>query len=64
MENKELTREELKIMALRERVATLTTDYEDKVADLRVELTLVAQERDALKSQLEGEPDVPATDEG
>lgn len=43
------TREGLKIMALRERVATLTAEYEDKVADLRVELTIVSQELEERK---------------
>lgn len=44
------TREGLKIMALRERVATLTAEYEDKVADLRVELTIVSQELEERKA--------------
>lgn len=39
-----LDRKDLKIQALKERVSTLTTDYEDKVADLRVELTVTTIE--------------------
>lgn len=46
-----MDRNELKVMALRERVAALTADYEDKVADLRVELTLVSQELEEFKSK-------------
>jgi predicted nucleic acid-binding Zn-ribbon protein len=54
MDNKEeeLERLKLKVMALRERVANITAEQEDKVADLRVELTLVSQERDSLREQL------------
>lgn len=44
-----MDRNELKVMALRERVAQLTAEYEDKVADLRVELTIVSQELADLK---------------
>ena len=39
-----LDRKDLKIQALRERVSALTTEYEDKVADLRVELTINSAE--------------------
>lgn len=42
-----MDRTELKVKALLERVSNLTTEYENKVADLRVELTVVSQERDA-----------------
>lgn len=35
---------ELKIMALRERIGELTVEYEDKVADLRVALTQMQSE--------------------
>lgn len=51
-----MDRNELKIMALRERVAQLTADYEDKVADLRVELTLVSQELADLKNEATDAP--------
>jgi hypothetical protein len=52
-----VTKEQLKILALRERVANLTAEYEDKIADLRVELTVTAQENEQLKKQLQGEGD-------
>lgn len=61
---------DLKIMAFRERLAELTTEYEDKVADLRVALTTLqeslneANERvDTLSSALEAREDLqPAED--
>lgn len=40
-----MDRKDLKIEALLQRVSSLTTEYENRVADLRVELTLEAQER-------------------
>lgn len=46
-----MDRNELKIMALRERFAQQVSNYEDTVADLRVELTLQAQRI----KELEGE---------
>ena len=47
------TPEELKMQALLERVAGLTAEYENKIADLRVALTVISQERDDLRAQLE-----------
>lgn len=58
-----MDRNELKIMALRERVAQLTAEYEDKVADLRVELTIVSQERDELLAEKDSK-DAPSSKEG
>lgn len=55
-----MDRNELKVMALRERVAQLTAEYEDKVADLRVELTIVSQELADLKGETQ---DVPLEEE-
>jgi len=52
-----MDRNELKILALRERVAQLTAEYEDKVADLRVELTLVSEELSQFKQN--ADIDVP-----
>lgn len=43
---------ELKTQALLERISNLTAEYENKVADLRVELTLVTQERDSLLQEV------------
>lgn len=62
MDTENIDRNELKVMALRERVASLTAEYEDKVADLRVELTIVSQERDNLRA--EKDENVQATEEG
>lgn len=39
----------LKEVALLERVGELTCSYEDRIADLRVELTNVSNERDELR---------------
>lgn len=49
-----MDRKDLKIEALRQRITALTTQYEDTHADLRVELTLVMEERDSLLRELEG----------
>lgn len=47
---------QLKIVALKEgfrnKVSTLMDDYEDKIADLRIELTEISQERDTLRQQV------------
>lgn len=47
----------LKIQALLEKISSLTTNYENQVADLRVELTMQGMEKDAeiatLRAQLE-----------
>ena len=50
LEDLEILKYKLKIQALTERVATLTAQYEDQVADLRVSLTLMQQENEALKA--------------
>lgn len=42
---------ELKIQALLERVAELTTGYEDKIASLRVALTVQAQQLEDSKKE-------------
>jgi hypothetical protein len=42
---------ELKIQALLERVAELTTGYEAKIADLRVALTVQAQQLEDSKKE-------------
>lgn len=48
-----MDKNELKVQALLEKISTLTTQYENQVADLRVELTLTSQERDSLKFEVE-----------
>lgn len=51
--NEPLTKEGLKVMSLREQVAKLAAQYEDQIADLRVELTIISQERDFYKEKVE-----------
>lgn len=48
-----MDRKDLKIQALLERVSNLTAEAENKVADLRVDLTMVSQERDELRQRVE-----------
>ena len=48
-----MDKNELKIQALLERVSSLTAQYENQVADLRVELTMVSQTRDQLQLELD-----------
>lgn len=47
-----MDKQELKSLALLERVGELTRSYEDRIADLRVALTEVTNERDELQSAL------------
>jgi len=56
---------ELKEQALLERIGQLTVDYENKVADLRVAVTQIAQERDALiaANEQQAQQRVPPTSE-
>lgn len=44
-----MDRKDLKIEHYKQKVAELSVQYEDKIADLRVELTVVTQERDDLQ---------------
>lgn len=48
-----IDKQELKNRALLERVSILTTEYENRCADLRVELTIQAQELGELKDENE-----------
>lgn len=48
-----MDRNELKIQALLEKISNLTTNYENQVADLRVELHIRTQENEELKDALE-----------
>jgi hypothetical protein len=43
---------ELKIQGLLERISQLTTNYENNIADLRVALTMVTNERDQLRQEM------------
>lgn len=51
MEN-EIDRKDLKAQALLERIGALTSQYENQVADLRVELTLVVNENTELTEKV------------
>ena len=48
----QLDRKDLKIQALLEKVSNLTTQYENQVADLRVELTMSEIERSGLDRRI------------
>jgi uncharacterized protein YeeX (DUF496 family) len=45
-------RKDLKIQALLEKIGSLTTQYENQVAEMRVDLTLLSNDRDQLREQL------------
>lgn len=52
------SREQYKLIAYKERLGELTTTYEEKIADLRVELTMQAEainERDAALNEARDE---------
>lgn len=49
---------DLKIQALLERIAEITQQNEGKIADFRVQITVLANEVDRLKEQQDGTPDV------
>ena len=58
-----MDRKDLKIQALLERIRDLTTNYENQVADLRVELTVVNSELTELKgAEEEANPDTEDAD--
>lgn len=57
-----LDRKDLKIQALLEKVSALTTQYENQVADLRVELTISENEREALEKQVQASENGDSTD--
>lgn len=42
--------ENLKIQALKESISNLVANYEEKVADLRVEVTVLTQEKQQLQA--------------
>lgn len=48
-----MDRNELKVQALLEKISSLTANYENQVADLRVEVTIVTHERDELLAEKE-----------
>lgn len=46
-----MDKKELKIQALKERLGTLVTSYENQIADLRVEVTVLTSELDEYKKR-------------
>lgn len=46
-----MDKQDLKIEALRQRIAEITAQYEDRIADLRVELTVLSQELEGFKKE-------------
>ena len=52
-----LDRKDLKIQALLEKISNLTTTYENQIADLRVDLTVVDSERSDESQALNAEID-------
>jgi hypothetical protein len=55
VENQELDKGALFLQAIQERMANLVVEYESKVAELRVEFTVLTQERDQLIEALKGQ---------
>ena len=55
-----LDRKDLKILALKEKLGQIVSDYEERIADLRVELTLTAQQVQEMSDKITelSEPDV------
>lgn len=47
-----MDRNELKVQALLEKISSLTTNYENQVAELRVDVTLLSQEKQELANEL------------
>lgn len=62
----EIDRNELKVQALLEKISNLTANYENQIADLRVELTIISEElrelNEAAKSNKSGKSAKPSTD--
>jgi uncharacterized coiled-coil protein SlyX len=50
-----MDRKDLKIQALLEKLSQVSTQKENEIADLRVELTIVSQELNELRAEKEGE---------
>lgn len=50
-QEQQIDRKDLKIQALLEKVSNMTAQYENQVADLRVELTIATQELDQYHQQ-------------
>ena len=52
MENTLTDRKDLKIQALREKISTLVTTYEDAAADYRVEITVLSNQVQTLQQRV------------
>jgi uncharacterized protein YeeX (DUF496 family) len=66
MSEQQVDQKDLKIQALLERVSNLTAQYENQVADYRVELTVVSTQLEQANAKIAEltEPDAPqATDD-
>lgn len=59
----DIDRNEYKVMALRERMAQIVSEYEDRIADLRVELTIVSQRLERYETEREAELDAQASED-
>lgn len=46
-----MTKEELKIVALTQRIAEITANYEENLADIRADFTLLKEEHERLKAE-------------
>lgn len=53
MSENTVDRKDLKIKALRESTSKLVSDYEDRIAELRIELTIHATEIDNLRAHVQ-----------
>lgn len=47
-----MDRKDLKVQALLEKISNMTAQYENQIADLRVEVTIVSQERDEAQQKV------------
>jgi hypothetical protein len=66
MSEQQVDQKDLKIQALLERVSNLTAQYENQIADYRVELTVVSTQLEQANAKIAElkEPDAPqATDD-
>lgn len=57
----------MKIVALKESISKLTSNYEDRIADLRVEITILQEDNNQLQSivsQLQNEVNQPSAGNG
>jgi hypothetical protein len=59
--NQEVDKNALFLQAIQERMSQLVVEYESKVAELRVEYTVLTAERDALLKALEERDAVQAS---